>query len=767
MSELVQEVKCLHCGLDVNGGGQFCCPGCYGAYNLIQEFSLGDYYTIKRDQIVAPVVESAADEEFREQFSQHKKETSTGSLVVEIYVSGMSCSACLWLLEKLPVIYDELKAVEVTWNDKKVLLEVDQKVDASMIWYWFNRFGFKPSFEAPQQNEKKSDEVNNLILRASVALACMMATMHVSTFLFAGYLNGMSVAMVTAVSFINLVMSLPAVFFSALPFYRGALLSIKARSPNIDLLASVTVAFAFLVSMKNTFSGTETYFEALTMLIGLLLAGRATVAFIESKFSVARQASISNVLAASSKLVPGQKVIVPAGEYIPCDGVIETGHTQVDISWLTGESDPKELKPGSKVFAGSINLRSQITVVCKSVGNETRIGKIVNRAFKVTRGVFSRKLQKLEAYIVSTILLTVVGLLGAWFYGYVSLSVIVALIVVTCPCALGLAVPAVMTTALRQSLKQKYFIKESSVLEKLGSVDTIIFDKTGTLTEGYAIGQEQWLESSLEGFSRPELDNILANLVHQSSHPKTTVLKKKVKVTQPIVVEEFTGKGVSLTCQNTQFRLGKPDFVVGDSTLSDKWDLVFGCRGKALAVFSIKQRLVSGVEAFFNKYRGTKEIFILSGDLDKKVQELANRLGLERSKVFSQCSPDDKLKVIEEIGHGKNTVMVGDGLNDILALKKSDVSISVAGDPLQVVDGSDIVLPATTFSSLDRLLEAGKKIRSACYLNVAWALLYNVVAVSLVFLGFLGPLVCAVLMPLSSLTVIGLSVSRRFFTEVA
>ena len=532
---LPREVACAHCGKPCEGEPvqepAFCCSGCSAAYALIHHAGLGAYYR-QRDRSLGatPEVErsySECDEPgFAARYITREGERST----LVLFLEGLHCSACVWLLERLPRLRPGV--TRATLDLSRAALEIEfehSQVTPSQIARTLHGLGYAPHPAAPARSAAESRRDRELLLRIGIAGALAGNVMLMGLALYSGAFGGMEAEFLALFRWGSLLLSVPSVFFCGKVFFEGALQALRHRIPHMDLPVSIGILTGFTSSAWSTLSGRgDVYFDSITVLIFLLLVGR----FLQERHHrrAARAAELIGALSpdlahlvegeirrdvSPETLEVGSLIEILPGERVPADGVVIDGVSSVDVSWLTGESLPEEVAPGAAVQAGARNFSGSLRVRVEAAGARTRLGRLlrdVERAQR-ERPPIVRLADRVAGYFVLVILALSAMTLLVWWFVDPSRAIdnTVALLVVTCPCALGMATPLAVSVALRRAARAGILFKGGEYLEALAQKATIVFDKTGTLT----VGRLELAEFAGD----PSIKPFLTAAEARSSHP--------------------------------------------------------------------------------------------------------------------------------------------------------------------------------------------------------------------------------------------------------
>ena len=798
------EAACAHCGLPVPGdaapnerGPRFCCSACGVAYAIINEAGLGAYYLRRADAAPGAARASVSGRAYSEYdepaFSERHVEACSEGARLELFLDGIHCAACVWLVERLPRVVPGVRRARLDVG--RAALEIvfePAKVQLSAIARALDGLGYRPHPSSLARREGEGEHDRALWVRLGVAGALAGNVMLMALALYSGAAADGSYAALFRWG--SLFLSIPAVFYCGSVFLRGGLAALRTRTPHMDLPISIGILAGFARSAWNTLQGRgEVYFDSLAVLIFLLLVGR----WLQHRHhrGAARALDLIRALApatarrverGATREVPaesvplGSVVEVRAGERIPVDGVILEGCSSIDTAWLTGESLPAEVKPGDRVFAGTENAGAAIRLRVEVAGSDTRLGRLMRSVEEAQS--HRAPIVRLADRVAGVFVLVVLGLSALTFavWSFIdparAVDHAVALLVVTCPCALGMATPLAVSTALRRAARAGIFFKGGEFLEALARRGTIAFDKTGTLTEG---------RLELAAFlGDTELTPLIAAAERRSSHPIGRALVAAFASGQELLADEVCevpGAGIVARVAGHEVRVGSAGLVSdGHHVLGARFALELGRQaalgrpavavaidGEVRAVAAFGDRLRSDARSSLDELRRLGyRVAVLSGDQQLVVDGIAGTLGpLVTARGY--MSPEEKLTWVEGARRHGPVVMVGDGVNDAAAMAAADVALAVHGGAeasLVAADGF------TTLPGVGKVLEAvvgARRTLTAIRRGIAFSLVYNAFGVALCMAGRISPLLAAVLMPLSSLTVVTLALRSRTFDAPA
>ncbi|MBI1260490.1 MAG: cadmium-translocating P-type ATPase [Rhizobiales bacterium] len=699
------------------------------------------------------------------------RETPQGSARLDLVVQDMHCAGCLRKVERGLHEVDGVdyaranlstKRVAVRWDPKRATAsEIVEKLAAT----GFNAVPFDPKLIGSMEN----DEGRKLLRALGVAGFAAANVMLLSVSVWSGLVSDMEPETRAFFYWVSALIALPAIAYAGRPFFRSAWKAVSHGQMNMDVPISLAVILASGMSLVQTiFNAEHVYFDASISLLFFLLIGRYLDVQARQQACSAAQnllglrAVAAYVIGADGaqtaipveSLEPGMMVAVAAGTRLPADGEIVTGTSALDTSLVTGESLPAPAAPGVQVFAGTLNLETPLTIRVTKRDDDSLLSEIVRlmetaeqgRAGYVRIADRAARIYAPAVHILAGATLLLWLLLGAGIT--TSLTYAIAVLIVTCPCALGLAVPVVQVVATGRLLRRGVLVKAADGLERLAETDTIIFDKTGTLTFGTPdIANAQEIA--------PASIALAASLAAHSHHPLAQALARLPHDAVAIdEISEESGMGLEGRHQGEPVRLGNRHFVGADETVAHSGSEIWLRRGtEAPVCFRFTDRLRDDAATTVRNLiaRGFA-VELLSGDREPAVREAATALGITQWRA--EARPADKIARLEELKTlGRKTAMVGDGLNDAPALRAAHVSLSPASAADISQNAADFVFQGSGLSTILETIDVSRRARSIVFENFGLALLYNAIAVPLAMAGFVTPLIAAIAMSASSITV--------------
>ena len=701
------------------------------------------------------------------EFRLASRSIGDGVLQTEISVPSIHCGGCVNKIERGLAKLHGVQYVRVNLSSKRLALRwSDQGTPPDAIGA-LKQLGFDAHLFDPTEEAKPNGELSSMLTALAVAAFASMNVMSLSVSVWSGADGSTR----DILHWICAGIALPALLYSGRVFYQSAWRALKHGQTNMDVPISIGIAAAFALSVYDSYHGYDhAYFDAATSLVFFLLIGR-TLDYVmreRTRTAVKGLAQLSPRGAMTIKadgeyeylplkeISPGTRMQLTAGERVPVDCEVIRGISDVDFSLVTGESAPRKVELGAALEAGTLNITGSLTVVATAVAEDSFLAGMIRlmEAAESGKSVYRRIADRASRFYAPAVHLTSLLSFLGWMIVqgdvHQAATIAIAVLIITCPCALGLAVPMVQVVAARRLFEGRIMVKDGSAMERLNEIDTVVFDKTGTLT----LGQLQVTNINLiDG----DALSIAAGLASQSRHPNAQAISAAAKMhigtSYPFdEVKEHPGLGLEGICQGKVYRLGRALFACGTESASP--DTVLACEGRQVAAFAFSDKLRPGARALVDNLRKAGiSMEIVSGDGITAVKEIALELGI--ADYTAGILPGDKLDRIKVLSdQGRKVLMVGDGLNDAPALMAAHVSMAPSSaadigrnnaDFVFLQDNLDTVFLAYRISR-----DAGKLIRQ----NFVIAIGYNVVALPVAILGYATPFVAALAMSLSSIVVV-------------
>ncbi|MBW7930986.1 MAG: cadmium-translocating P-type ATPase [Gammaproteobacteria bacterium] len=779
---------CWHCGeplpaepLMAEVGGvprPVCCHGCRAAAEWIEGLGLGDYYRLRSAPATRPAEDSKAGTWARSELARHAvRRLPDGRSEVGLLVEGMRCSACVWLIERSLDQLPGVDKVQVNATAQRARVVFDaERTTLPEVLVALERVGYRPQpLDATALDDARRRESRAALKGLLVAGFGAMQAMMYATALYLGAFEEAGPATRDLFRWLGLLVATPVVFYAARPFFAGARRTLAARRLGMDVPVALAIALIYAASMIETLrGGSEVYFDSVSMFVFLLLLGRYlemrarhhaanlsdALARLTPAFADRIRADGSLERIAAAELQAGDRVHVTEGGIVPADGRLEGAHCSVDESLLTGESLAVRRQRGELLVAGSLLVQGPAELRVERVGADTALAGIValvTRA-QTERPRLAQAGERAAARFVARVLALAALTAIAWSFidPARAFAAMLAVLVVSCPCAFALAVPAALTRALGILAQRGVLVAHADAIEQLAEATHVVFDKTGTLTQPEP-GLEQ--VEVADGLERLQGLELAVSLARGSSHPVARAIAAALPdavLPAASALQVTAGEGVAGIVDGRRLRLGRASFALAGRPIPPGLEsaTVLADEARPLAAFRLAERLRPGARELLAELADEGlGIEILSGDAPARVAAVAARLGIGHWHAGQR--PADKLARLQALrAQGARVMAVGDGINDAPVLAGADVAVALASGTELAQASSDIVLVGNHLDALGAARRLALQAMAVLRQNQRWSLAYNLTAMPFAALGFVPPWLAALGMSLSSLVVI-------------
>jgi len=792
------ELACTHCNLtfseemmikeeDDSTSLYFCCKGCQGVYHLLNTEGLGTFYDKLGDTKLQPASQSNVSTDDLEKFdlggfkNKYIKTHDDDLHEINLIIEGIHCSACVWLNEKVLHKVDGIleATINYTNNKAKVIWDPDT-VKLSHIIQTIRSIGYNAyPYDPALQEERAKKTQKTYYTRILVAVFGSMNIMWLAVAHYAGYFSGIEDSFKNILNVAEFLLATPVLFYSGWIFFKGAYFGYKNNIVNMDTLVASGALSAYIYSIYAmvTQHG-EVYFDSVVMIITFVLVGKY-LEVLSKKHAVDTLDSIMGStptevttfkdgiksLVSVENIIVGDIIELKPGEKVVIDGVITSGSALFDESSLTGENEPLYKQQEDTILSGSICLDSLIHYKAHKDVSSSLLTSIVNllEVSMTKKPQIEQLANKISGYFSTIILVIALLTFIGWYFFAGSfeqaLIIGISVIVIACPCALGLATPMATLVGISIAAKRGILFKEATFLETMAKSDVLFLDKTGTITEGKP--------SVIHAHIKKNFDvSLLFALVTTSNHPVSKGIAqylqetyKNIKTITLSNIKTIEAKGITATYNKSTIIGGNASFM-GDNHIEihstcENTLFFFAIDNVIVARFELTDTIRPSAQKAIKSIQNMGiKVVMLTGDHEQSAHKVASQVGI--THIYSKLLPQDKANIIDAYHkRGHITVMVGDGVNDVVALALSDIAIAMGNGADIAIDISDVVLLDEKPESLYEAYRLSKRTYRAVKENLGFSLFYNVIAVPLAILGFVNPLVAALSMSLSSLVVVG------------
>ncbi len=775
----MEDLSCYHCGDKIKtrvnfDGKSFCCNGCKTVYEIFSGNGLASYYDMEAAPGAAPAeFEGKYDFLANEEIAEKLLEFSDGNIeIISLYIPHIHCSSCIWILENLHKLRPEISSSQVDFPKKTIRITYHSgKINLKELVIFLSSIGYEPYISLDDYDAGKKKIDRSIIYKLGVAGFAFGNVMFLS---FPEYFEVSEYWLDQYKPLFRWLMfafSLPVVFYAAQDYFISAYKGLRANILNIDVPLALGILVLFVRStLEIIFDWGTGFFDSLTGLVFFLTLGKffqqKTYNFLsfERDYKSYFPIGITRINPGGKEesvhvqdLEQGDRLLIRNEELIPVDGILINGNARIDYSFVTGESHAVTKNSGDKIFAGGKQVAGVIEMEALKSVSQSYLTKLwSNDVFQTPKedSVISF-INHISKYFTVVLLMIAFSATAFWAFRDINtaINVFTAVLIIACPCALAMSTPFTLGNLLRIFGNKKFYLKNAGVIEQLAKADTLIFDKTGTLTSNK--------KNSIhyEGIDlTSEEESLLKNTLRNSNHPLSRSLYEllaEYNISPPEEFREITGKGMEAIQGKQAMKVGSAEFVGNTAvapTLNTSVHISANNEYKGRYVFYNEYR--EGVESLFSEFAAGYHLSILSGDNEGEKARLEKLLPPKTNFLFNQ-KPEDKLEYIKSLQQeGKKTIMVGDGLNDAGALAQSEVGIAISENVNVFSPACDGILDASRFKQLFKFIVASKKAMTVIKVSMLLSFLYNVVGLYFALTGQLSPIIAAILMPLSSISII-------------
>ena len=776
--------SCFHCGDSANSqivhfeDKVFCCHGCKIVYTILQQNNLTNYYQLidkRQSGLTKPIAtkyDFLLNEEVVKDLIQYEDDQQ---MIIKLKLPQIYCVACVWLIENLYLIENGIISSRVNFLKKEAkIVFAPSVITLKKVVEILASLGYAPSINLESLDKKIIQKDRSLWNQLGIAGFCLGNIMLLSFPEYLGFDPNANPELKNYFKYINLILILPVLFYSSSTYFKSARLALRQRSINIDVPICIGIIALFTRSLfeivMNIGPG---YLDSLAGLIFFLLVGKwfqqktfDNIAFdkdYKSYFPIACTILKNGIQSqiVLNKIKTDDVVVIKSGELIPGDAVLLSSTAFLDYSFVTGEERVVKRLKGDLIYAGGRNKSSEIQIkINKAISNSYLVELWNHSSFGKKKGpVTSLEFGNRVAKNFTFLVLGIALMTFCYWLNYdvnIALNAAVSVLIISCPCAIALSIPFVFGNLLRILGKNGIFVKNINSLETLTKVNSVVFDKTGTITD-VSKSSVSYFGEALDDEKRM----LIYSLVKNSSHPMSIIITEFLNIhgvlpKESKCFEEYDGKGIQAIVEGKKIRIGSKDFAGSDSSNVPNINatVFVNIDGKQVGFFILESHYKKGLNRLLGSFNSFAKISLLSGDNNAEQNNLVELFGGIKNMHFNS-SPIDKLNFIKGLQEQNQIVaMVGDGLNDAGALAQSDLGIVISNNASSFTPACDIVLSDSNFESLDKIFEIARKAKTLVYISYFLALIYNIIGLSFAVQGLLSPLIAAILMPISSMTIV-------------
>ena len=773
---LKDKLLCYHCGEecpspDISADSKyFCCAGCKTVYEILSENKLCNYYNLEKTPGISPPIhhkkyEYLDDEKIVNRLLNFQNENIA---FVSFYIPQIHCTSCIWILENLYKLNENIFFSEVNFLNKTVLIKYKKNITLKKVVELLASIGYEPQIQLDSVEKQKAFPGDKkLLYKLGIAGFCFGNIMLLS---FPEYLSIdiTDLFYKKLFGYLNFLLSLPVLFYSASDYFSSAFTSLRKKIININLPLSIGIAALFLRSCFEIFTDTGAgYFDSMSGLVFLLLIGRyvqqRTYSMLNFErdyksyfpLSVIKKEKDAERSVPVSSLVPGDRIIIRNNEIIPADSILFEGDAFIDYSFISGESAITVLKPGGLIYAGGKQKGSAVELEVIKEVSQSYLTRLWNNPLFNKEKDFTKFTNTVSRYFTAGVIFIAVTAALFWLPDwFTAMNVFTAVLIVACPCALALSAPFTFGNAMKILGRNKLYVKNSLNIEEMAKTDTVVFDKTGTITKAD--------EAGVKYFGReltPGEKTLVKSTAKTSLHPLSRIIAESLNADNgvyPSDFKEIAGEGIEAQFPGIRIKMGSLKRLPNNND-PYKTKVHLSINDEYTGYYEIANSYREGVFTLIEELKKHYKIYLLSGDNEGEKDKLLNYFSDYSNMLFRQ-SPQDKLEFINKLqSEGKKVLMIGDGLNDAGAISRSDYGISVAESVSNFSPACDAILESSSITRTKSILKFSRDSVKIIYINFIVSVLYNITGLTFAVEGQLTPLIAAILMPVSSLTVVAIA----------
>lgn len=778
-------MKCEHCKIDFkteqmiikdinNLQKAFCCEGCFGVWTILHNENLDEFYTRLKNNTLSPI--GSKQQININHFEKFISTDENGFKKASFILENIHCEACVWLNEKVLTNLDGVLEINISNSTHKAdIVYDDEVISLKQILEKIISLGYIPTAYNPILSQKAQESKREFYIKLILAIACVMNVMWLSVAKYAGFFSGMDANTKDIINFAEFIFASAVLFYTGGAFFKSAFNALKNKFLNMDVLVISGASLVYIYSIVAMFLRLENvYFDSVAMIICFVFIGKYlelasrknaldNIDLITELLddSVLKKQDDTFIKTPLNQININDIIKLSIDDKVLIDGIITQGEASFDTSHITGESKPFKASINDEIISGYKLINGSCEYKCTKTFENSTLNKIIQTLNQTQKSGLEKLVNKISSYFTVGIFMCFVLCFLFWINKSsfeISLINAISVLIIACPCALALATPVCTLVSTNLGFKNKILFKKSSVIEDLSKCDMVLFDKTGVLTNPKLISKINLDE---------EKKILLKSFCSLSNHIICKQIYKHLKDTKVINLDLFAetkGYGISAKYKNMKLLGGSYEFMKQNNIKAKEvfnTHFYFAIDDVVVALFEFENVVDDGAKNLINYLDkiGIKSV-IVSGDNETSVKDTAEKLGI-KSYHFSSL-PHDKLEIIKNYSNSHKIIMVGDGVNDALALKYAHVGISLKNASNIAIDSSDVVFLDNKLISLEKAIKLSKKCFIKIKQNLAFSLIYNLCGVYLAFCGFINPLLASVLMSLSSLVVVinALSIKR-------